>query len=191
MSLLFSHREGECLAHFCIPIGNAVSLRREEVLCRINDLDSVNRVALRDRIDNTLAFVDFAEHSVLSVQPRSRDVGHEKLAAVGARTGVCHRKNSRTGVFEIRMNLVLELVARTAGTRASRVAALNHEVRDDAVKSESVVIALGGEVEVVGAGNRRFAREERCLNITFGCLQLDANIVHGNWLRLGFRESRR
>jgi len=43
------------------------------------------------------------------------------------------------------IDFVLELVARTAATRACGIAALDHEVGNDPVKRDSVVVAPGRE----------------------------------------------
>jgi len=50
--------------------------------------------------------------------------------------------------LQTRMNLILKLVAvdaAAAPARARRVAALDHEVLDDAVEDDAVVVAAAGE----------------------------------------------
>ena len=54
------------------------------------------------------------------------------------------------------MELVAEAVAWAAHSGSGWVAALDHEVLDDAVEFDAVVVASGGEVEEVGAGHGDF-----------------------------------
>src|SRR4029079_13980707 len=79
------------------------------------------------------------EDGVLVVQVRRRALGDEPLRAVRVRSGVRHREDARPAVTKLRMEFVLEAIARVAATGARRVAALDHEIRDDAVEDRSAV----------------------------------------------------
>src|SRR5579859_2194719 len=101
----------------------------------------VARIArhVRDFVGHVLAFHDFAKNCVPVIEPGRRRHGDEKLAAVRVRARVGHRKESRFRMLQGRMKLISELVARSAYAAALRASALDHELRDDAVKNQSVV----------------------------------------------------
>ena len=73
-----------------------------------------------DLHDDVQSLGDFAEHGVAVIQMRRRCQGHEKLAAVGTRTGVGHGEYSRAIVSEVRIELVFKLISRATGTIAER-----------------------------------------------------------------------
>lgn len=112
---------------------------------------------------NAHALAHAAKDSVLSIQPRRRRQGDEKLASIRIRAAVCHAQNSSAGMLEGGRNLVLELGAidRCPAPPGARwVAALNHKVGDDAVEDEAVeVIALGEGGEVLACLGRVVAVE--------------------------------
>ena len=90
---------------------------------------------------------DLTENGVAILQPRGWHCGDEELATVGARSGVSHGKDERLVEVQLWVELVLELVARSAHTGTSRVTALQHEVRDDSVEDYALVkrgVGLGG-----------------------------------------------
>ena len=69
---------------------------------------------------------------------------NEELAAVGARTGICHRE-SAAEVAQLNIELILkrsapDAFAAHAGT--FRVAALNHEAVDDTMEGQAIIVAL-------------------------------------------------
>ena len=161
-----------------VPLFQALGLGSEEGVGGIEDFDLANGVSGLDRIDHVLTFGDLAEHSVLSIQPRSRDVGDEELAAVGVWTGVGHREDPWGLMLEGTVDFVLELVARTSAARAGGISALNHKVRDDAVKRNPVVETTGGQVEEIGAGQGDFAGEESSFDVAFGGFEDDADVRH-------------
>jgi hypothetical protein len=68
---------------------------------------------------------------------------------------VGHAQNASAGVLQVGANLVLELLAvdrGTTATSASRVTALDHEVRNDAVEDGAIVVVARGEGREVLAG---------------------------------------
>src|SRR4051794_37231495 len=83
--------------------------------------------------------IALAEDGVPAGEVLGRPLGDEELRAVGGGTGVGHGQESRLVELEIRRELVLETVARIAGPRSQRIAALDHESRDDPVEDEAVV----------------------------------------------------
>ena len=95
---------------------------------------------------------DFAEDGVFVVEVRCWAMGDEELGAVGAGSGVCHREDAGRVVPEVGVKFVVEAVAGAARARASGVAALGHEVGDDAVEGGVVVEAFAGEEDEVVDG---------------------------------------
>src|SRR5204862_5048707 len=87
-------------------------------------------------------FDDLAEDAVLAVEPRRRGQRDEELSAVGVRAAVRHREDAGFGVPQLRRELVGERVARAARALAERVAALDHEAGDHAMKDRAVEVRL-------------------------------------------------
>ena len=170
-----------------IPLCDPGLLGFEERVGGIEDFDFHDLVLLRDRVDDILAFGDFAEDGMLAVEVGSRQMGDEKLAAVRAGAGIGHRENPGLVVLEAGFDLVLELVAGTAHAGAGRVAALDHEIRDHPVKREAVVVAVLREVEVVGNGDGSFRGEQCGFDISLVGFNNDADVIHGVCLRCGDR----
>lgn len=90
-------------------------------------------------------------------------------------TGVGHSQQVRLVELQARVDLIVELVARAAGTGAQRATALNHELLDDTVEDQAVVeLAVGrlagvrvrpfllasGEAQEVGHGVRSLVVEQ-------------------------------
>src|SRR2546430_17158656 len=98
------------------------------------------RLRVADLLDDVHAVDDLAKYRMLSCQPVGRRESNEELATVGVGTGVGHRENA--GLIELapRLEFVGELVAGTTGAVAEWIASLDHEVRDDAVEREPVVV---------------------------------------------------
>src|SRR5690606_11834785 len=111
-----------------------------------------------DLLDHSLRlFVfDLSEDGVLALQPGGGHRRDEELRAVGATThldtGVRHRQYVGLGEVELGVDLVIELVAGATGALAERVAALNHEVVDDAVEDHTVVQRVLGDLSGGGVG---------------------------------------
>ena len=79
----------------------------------------------------------------------------EELAAIGVGPGVRHAEDSGGGVRELGNDFVGEAAAVDGGaaaTGARRVTGLDHEVADDAVGGDGVVVACCGEGGEVVAG---------------------------------------
>src|SRR5580658_4765989 len=87
-------------------------------------------------------FVTLTENGVAPVEMRHSYLGDEELRAVRVRAGVRVSQASGLVEQEIRRHLILECVARIARPIAFGIAALNHELRNDAVKNRAVVERL-------------------------------------------------
>ena len=103
---------------------------------------------LLDLVDDVHAGADATEDGVQAIEPRAGIRGHdEELRAVRVRARIRHREHAALDPVLVRF--VSELVAGPAGTRACRIPALNHEVRDHPVEDHPVVEALAGERDEV------------------------------------------
>lgn len=123
-----------------------------------NDLDLVHGLVFSVCLDEAQALndshaaLDTAKDCVLSVQPWSGRKCNEELTAVCVWPTVGHAQDSSSGVFQVSANLVFEFLAvngATASTSAGRIACLNHEVRDDTVEDDIVVVAAFGKCREV------------------------------------------
>ena len=134
-----------------------------------------------DGVYDVLAFGDFTEDGVFSVEPIGGDVGDKELTAVGTWACVSHREDAGLAVFEGGVELVAEAVTGAAHTAAGGVAALDHEVFDDAMELDAVVVPAFGEVEEVGAGHGNLGRKQGCFDVTFAGVDDDSDVAHKAW----------
>ena len=137
-----------------------------------------------DLFDDVVAFDDFAEDGVLAGEPAGVGDGDEELAAVGVGAGVGHGELARLleAVFGA-AGFVGELVAGAAHAGAFGVAALDHELGDDAVEDGAVVelrallaaavpvFGAFGEADEVGDSDGRVFLEELADDGAFGGLE--------------------
>ena len=87
---------------------------------------------------------------MLAIQPIGGHVSDEELASIRAWAGVRHREGSTLMTIRIRLEFILEFIARTSASGAGGISTLNHEVRDDAVEYRPVIeLVIGEEHEVV------------------------------------------
>ena len=77
-------------------------------------------------------------------------------------------------------DFVLKPVAWTARAGAGWIAALDHEILDHPMESDSIVVAVFGEVEKVGDGYWGFRRVERTFDVPFICFNDNADVFHGD-----------
>src|SRR5580704_2129020 len=80
-----------------------------------------------------------AKDGVHVIEPGRRRHGNEKLASVCAGSGVGHRKFPGLVVFQGLIKFVAEAVTWIAGSGSEWASALNHELRNHAMKNEAVV----------------------------------------------------
>ena len=129
----------------------------------LGDLDAATGLAAAaalslDGLDNVHAVNDLTEDDVLAVQPASHHSGDEELRAVGVRTSVGHREQTRLVVLELEV-LVSELgaVDRLAAraVASGEVTTLEHKVRDHTVEVRAGVaealLASAESTEVSGS----------------------------------------
>ena len=162
-----------------IPFGQVFGLGAEKGIGGVEDLNFQDFIALGGGVDGVHALGDGAEDAVFAVEPRGGDVGDEELAAVGARAGVGHGEDAGPGVAERLVELVRELIAGAAAAGALRVTALNHEIGDDAVKGQAVVVAAFGEIEEVGGGHGNLGGVDHALDVALVGFHHDADVGEG------------
>src|SRR5579871_5896782 len=93
-----------------------------------------------DLIDHILTFDHFAEDGVFPGEPRCGRDGDEELRSVGVRASVGHGQLAGLVKFVRRaFGFVFELIARAAHACSLRIAALDHEIWNDAVEDGAVV----------------------------------------------------
>lgn len=82
---------------------------------------------------------------MLPVQPGGRGQGNEELASIRIGTTVRHTQDARSCMFQVGVYFVCELFAvdgATASTGSGRITSLEHEVGDDAMEDDVVVVAF-------------------------------------------------
>ena len=132
-----------------------------------NDPDLLHRPIAPSRLHtpqllhNLHAINHMPKDSMSAVQMPRRGQRDKKLASVGIGPSVRHAEDSGCGVGELGDDFVGESAAVDGGAAAAGaggVAGLDHEVADDAVGGDGVVVACcgeGGEV-VAGLGRGQF-----------------------------------
>src|SRR5271157_2671020 len=86
--------------------------------------------------------IALAEDGVLVVEVLGGHLGDEELTAVSVGSGVGHSQAAGYVETEIRIELILELIAGISHAGADRVSSLNHEFGNDAMKDGAVVERL-------------------------------------------------
>ena len=102
---------------------------------------ATGRTLCFDRFDNIHAFDDTAKDYVLRVQPLCLNCADEKLRAVGVRPSIGHAQHawSVVGELEVFISKFLTVDAfATCAIAGREVAALDHELRDDAVEAAAL-----------------------------------------------------
>ena len=100
-------------------------------------------VALTDGVNNIHVF-GTPEYGVDAIKMRRRYVRDEELATARVLASVSHRQCTRCML--LRVDLAVNLVPRTTGSGAIGATALNHEVADDAMKGQAIIVNLFHEV---------------------------------------------
>src|SRR3990172_4328579 len=139
------------------------STSREKVRLADRDLRHRPVLAVRgrpaDRVDDLHPSDDSAERGMLRVQPIVVGDVYEELAPGRVWARVRHRDRP-PGVPVAGRELVGDRVSGAAEPRALRVAALDHEARDDAVEDRAIVESLLDQLPEVPGGDRHRAVEE-------------------------------
>src|SRR2546423_1737255 len=95
---------------------------------------------VRDLVHHLNAgIVAWSEDGVAAIQMWVRNLGDKKLRAVSVRASVGVSQSPRTVKQQIRRGLILELVSGITGAGAQRISALDHELRNNAMKNSAVI----------------------------------------------------
>src|SRR2546421_7039834 len=123
-----------------------------------NNVDLFDGVAFEDLVDDVEAVEDLGEHGVLVVEARVVDEIDEDLRV----TGVVPARRDADRAAHVRPQPDLVAHERRIADVFVRAgaAALDDEVRHDAMERQSVVVALLREPREPRDGHRRFSREQ-------------------------------
>src|SRR5579863_6510129 len=91
---------------------------------------------IADRVGHILSFGDFAENTVLLIEPRRRLDGNKELGAIGVWARVRHGEAAGTVEDQAWVDFIFESVTDPSRSIPHVIAALNHKFGDDAVKGE-------------------------------------------------------
>src|SRR5277367_1423335 len=119
---------------------------------RLRNRHALDDIALFDGIHHVLVGLTFylSEDGMLAVEPIGYDMRDEELRAVGIRPGVGHRECAGLMFARIVSRFIAEAIAGAAAAGAGGVAALDHEIGDDAVEFHAVIkFVTGQEDEIV------------------------------------------
>ena len=126
-----------------------------------NDLHFFQRSVLAVRLDkphplhNLHSTLHAAKNGVLPIKPRRWRKGDEELTSICVLSAVGHAQHACASVLQGRTDLVGELFsidARAASTGTRGITTLDHEVWDNAVEDDIIVVAALGEGRKVLAG---------------------------------------
>lgn len=158
----------------------------KEFVRGVEDIDAGDLITLGDRVDDVLAFGHMAEDRVLVIEMWRRTVRDEELAAIGLRTSICHGEDAWLVVLQVRTEFVFELVAWAARACARGITALDHEIGDDAVKRDAIVVTALGEIEETRHRDWNIAAIEGRFDISLVSFQDNVDIRHGSMPRSEF-----
>ena len=139
-----------------IPLVDALFLSRKEVVGGIENFNFLDFVAAGDGVHDIHPISDMTEDGVFAVKVRCGHVGDEELASIGPRARIGHGKNTGAAVFEPSVHFVFKAVAGSAAACAGGIAALDHELLDDAMEGEAIVVTALREIQEVGNGDGGF-----------------------------------
>ena len=115
-----------------------------------------------------------------AVQMGRGHMGDEELGTVGAGARVRHGKNAGAVMPEVRAALVLKPVARAPHACTGGVAALNHEIRNHAVKLEPVIKPPRRQIQKGSRRHGRLGSKHRQPDVALGSMDGDILVsCHG------------
>ena len=163
-----------------VPLVDALFLCRKEVVSGIENFNLLNFVATGDGVHGIHPIRHMTEDGVFAVKVGCGHVGDEELASIGPWAGIGHGKNTWAIVFEPAVDFVFKAVAGSAAACAGGIAALNHELLDDAMEGEAVVVTALREIQEVGDGDGGFRWLQSGFNRPFASSENNTDILHGS-----------
>lgn len=131
---------------------------------------------LLELVDDVHTADHFTEDGVAHVEPWGRNGGDEKLAAISAGARVRHGEDAGLVEGDIACALVFKVFAPdglATHASASWVATLDHELFDDAVKDDAIIVTVLDVCGEVFASLRCDVFEQLELNVTLGGFEDD------------------
>lgn len=130
-----------------------------------------HNVIWSDLLDHLDAFRHLSEDCVNAVQVARIPFAQndEKLAAAGVLSGMCHGERAKLVLVRISAGFARDFVARSTGPHApialrqvarERIAALNHKIRDNAMKLHAVVKLLVRQLLKIAYGLGSVSRKK-------------------------------
>lgn len=135
--------------------GSLLANRRLEDRLGLNGTIHRTGLCLFNLFHNVVPGDDLTENGVVHVKPRGFRGGDKKLAAVCSRAGICHRQKSGAVKFDIRVAFIFERPTPerlAAASGPGRIAALDHELRNNPVENNAVVITLSDQSDEIFNG---------------------------------------
>lgn len=161
-----------------VPVPDALGLTGKKIIDGIKDIDPRDLVALSDGIHDVLTVGHMTEDGVLVVEVGLRSMRDKKLATVGVWPCVGHRENTGAIVLQVGSKLILKPVAGTACPCPGGIAALDHEIGNDTVEGDAVIVPTLRQIEEIGHCHGHVATIERGLDISLVSFQDDVDIRH-------------
>jgi len=129
------------------------------------NFDGGDFVAFFDFVNDFLTTRDLTKNRVFAVEMGRGNVRDEELAAVGAGASVGHRQRADLVAVRVAREFVGEFVAGATASGSGRVAALDHKVGDDAVKTHAIIKAIACQKNEVVHGFGRVSGEKLHLDV--------------------------
>lgn len=163
-----------------IPLVDALFLGCKEIVSGIENFNFLDFVSACDGVHDIHPIGHITENGVFAVKVGCGHVGDEELASIGPWAGIGHGENTGAVVFEPSVDFVFKAVAGSAAAGAGGIAALDHELLDDAMEGEAVVVTALREIQEVGDGNGGFRWLQSGFNRPFAGSENNTDILHGS-----------
>ena len=128
------------MIQYRIPLVDALFLGCKEVVGGIENFNLLDFVSAGDGVNDIHPIGHMTENGVFAVKVGCGHVGDEELASIGPWAGIGHGKNTRAIMLEPAVDFVFKAVARSTAACAGGIAALNHELLDDAMEGVQRVL---------------------------------------------------
>ena len=163
-----------------IPLIDALFLSRKEFIGGIEDFDFLDFVTSGDGVHGVHPLGHMTENGVFAIKVRCGHVGDEELASICPWTGIGHGEDTGTVVFESAVDFIFKAVAGSTTACAGGIAALDHELLDDAMEGEAVVVTALRDIQEVGDGDGGFRWLQSGFNRPFAGSENNADVLHGS-----------
>jgi len=137
---------------------------------------------LSDHLQHLDALNHLTEDGVLIVQPVGGHLGDKELAAAGIGACVGHAEDARAVMAQLRVKLILDLIARSPSPNPLGATRLDHKLRDHTVEDKAIIKRLPRshahrQVNKVGYGLWGLMLEETTTDLAQAGLDLDIEVA--------------